>query len=1078
MRKLIKYFITYGISGNLLMVLILLFGLMGMFAMQSTFFPQAPSRKIIVNATYPGAAAEEIEESVVLKIEDKLTGVTGVDRITSTSRENSARLEVEIQQRADIELVLQDVKNAIDQISSFPAGLETLDVYKREQRNNAVSFSITGSSDLRALKSVSRKIERDLLAIEGISKIEVTGFPDEEIAIEFKEERLRAYGITMNTVLDRIGASNIDVTGGTIRGEQEEFKIRLRNRVYYGADLKDLTVVSAVDGRVVKLSELADIQDKWAEAPDRNFLNGEPAVTVDVSYTNNEDLLSIVDAVQTYIDDFSSQNEEYSITVINDQSKVVKERINMLADNGAIGFIIVLVLLAFFLHYRLAFWVALSIPIAFGGMFILASFFGVTINVISLFGMITVIGILVDDGVVISENIYRHHEMGKPRTRAAIDGTLEVMPAVISAILTTIIVFSSFFFIDGQLGDFFGEMAFIVIATLLFSLVEGLFILPAHVAHSKALNKDAKPNAMMRFMTKVMDTMKNKMYKPVLEFCLRNTALAIAIPVGFFFITIGAMQGGIIGSTFFPNIEQDNISVSLKMPAGTREQVTQSYLDQVENAIWKANDWYKTTYDTEDQLIITTDKRIGPTNGNVGSIKVELLGGEQRVVKQLEVSSFIRETLGELPGVETLSFGSGSPFGKPVSVALYGEDMKQVREATELLKQELMGLSDLKDVTDNDLEGTKEVVIKMREKAYLLGLTEQQVISQIRQGFFGGEIQRIQRGLDEVRVWVRYQEAERSTLKQLKDMEVTANNGGRYLLADLVDFSVQRGVVDINHTNGKREIRVEADVANAEVSASVMNSNIAENILPNILAQYPDLTFGFEGQVREQQKSTGSMMTVIPIVLLLMISVIVLTFRSLSQTVVVLLLIPFGFIGVAWGHWIHDHPISLFSILGTIALIGVLINDSLVFVSAFNTNIKAGKEYREALMDAALSRFRPILLTSVTTIAGLAPLILERSFQAQFLIPMALSIAYGLAVATVIILIILPVLLLLSNRLKRFVHWWWYDKKLAPEVMEPAFKELKYEAQVGELERAEMVEEVKAVLNEHKLIADDLEKDN
>jgi multidrug efflux pump subunit AcrB len=1045
MKGLVNYFIKYRITGNVLMVLILLFGIVGMMNMRSTFFPQVPIRKVSIQVVYPSASAEEIEESVVLKIEDQLTGVTGIERVTSTSRENTATLTVEMKKSANIEEVLQDVKNAVDQINSFPTGVETIDVFKREEVNVAVTFAITGSDDLYELKRISRKIERDLLSTEGISKVDVSGFPDEEIAIEFKEEKLRAYGVTMEQVLRRIKASNIEVTGGTIKGEDEEFKIRLKNKSYRGIELQNLVVISSIDGRVVKLHEVAEVSDKWAEAPDRNFLNGDPAVTLDVKYTNDEDLLSIVENVKIYIAEFNGENAVMDITIVNDQSKTVQERIDMLVNNGQIGFILVLLLLAMFLHYRLAFWVALSIPIAFAGMFILASFFGITINVISLFGMITVIGILVDDGVVISENIYRHHEMGKNRVKAAIDGTMEVAPAVFSAILTTIIVFSTFFFVEGRLGDFFGEMAFIVIATLIFSLVEGLFILPAHVAHSKALDRDAKPNKIMRGLTSAMEWLKLKVYKPVLEFSLSNPAFAIAVPVGLLIITFGALSGGVISSTFFPTIEADNISVNFKMPAGTREHITKDHLDFIEASVWEVNEQFKEERGDDFNIIVSVDKRIGPTNGHLGSLRIELMSGDERGVKNMEVTNRIRALVGEIPGAEEFNFGTGNPFGKPVSISLRGDDMEELRTVIDLLKAEMNSLTDLKDITDNDLRGTKEVLIKLKDKAYVLGLTEQDIIGQIRRGFFGGEVQRIQRGLDEVKVWVRYEEGERSTIKQLKNVVIRTQTGGTNILSDLVDFSVQRGVVGINHTDGKREIIVEADIASEGVSATDMVANVEGKILPDILANFPDIEYAFEGQSREQQKSAGSMKAVMPIILILMIAVIVFTFRSFSQTLVVLLLIPFGFIGVAWGHYIHGMQISLFSILGTIALIGILINDSLVFVSAFNVNIKARMPYKEALMTAALSRFRPIVLTSITTIAGLAPLIQETSFQAQFLIPMALSIAYGLAVATMVILVILPVLLLIVNNGKRFAHWYWYDKKPERKFLEPAYKELEYE---------------------------------
>lgn len=1045
MKNLVKYFIKYPVSGNLLMGLILIFGVLGMLNMRSTFFPQAPIRNIMVQAVYPGASPEEIEESVVLKIEDQLTGVTGVERVTSTSRENSGTINVEIKQRADVELVLQDVKNAVDQITSFPVGLEELEVYKLEIISQAVSFSLTGSENLYRLKEVSRRIERDLLAIDGISKVEISGFPEEEIAINFDEAKLQGYGLNMQQVLEKVAASNIEVTGGAIKTAKEEYKIRLDNKAYRANELRAIPILATPDGRSLQLKDVATVEDRWADNPDRNFLNGAPAVTVDVKYTNDEDLLSIAAKVKAYIKEFNEGSSEVKATIIQDQSKVVNQRIDMLVDNGVIGFVIVLLLLAMFLHYRLALWVAFSIPIAFGGMFILASFFGITINVISLFGMITVIGILVDDGVVISENIYRHHEMGKGRIRAAIDGTMEVAPAVFSAILTTVIVFSTFFFIDGRLGDFFGEMAFIVIATLIFSLVEGLFILPAHVAHSKALDRNAKPNRVMRLFTSLMEWLRDRLYKPLLNFSLSYPAAAVAIPFFLLAITIGSMGGGVIQSTFFPPIERDDFQVDLVLPSGTREAQTLDYLGRVEKSIWDINADFKEKDAQHRDLILNVDKRIGPGDPAKGVLRVELLSSEERTEKQLEIIGRIRDTLQPLPGVEQLIFGSGSPFGKPISIALIGEDITTIRKAAEELKFAIESLADAKDVSDSDLKGIKEVKLKLKPKAYPLGYNEGQVISQVRRAYFGGEVQRIQRGLDEVRVWVRYSDQNRSSIQQLREMEVSSATGNIAKLGDIVDLSIDRGVIGINHISGKPQITVEADIASDKVSSAELIASIQKDILPPLLERYPSLSYSMEGQYREQQKSMKSMMSVVPVILILMLAVIVLTFRSFTQTLIVFLLVPFALIGVAWGHYLHGMQISLFSWLGMIALIGILINDSLVFVSAFNTNIKEGQDFNSALKDAALSRFRPILLTSITTIAGLAPLILEKSFQAQFLIPMALTIAYGLAVATFIILVVLPALLKINNRFWVFWYWWWHDKEVEKREVEPAFLELKSE---------------------------------
>ncbi|NNC96274.1 MAG: efflux RND transporter permease subunit [Chitinophagales bacterium] len=1044
MRNLVHYFIRYSVSGNILLLLILVFGLMGLKSMQSTFFPEIPSRAINIQIVYPGAAPEEIEESVVLKIEDKLKGVTGLDRVTSVSNENAAVVNVEITQYADIDDVLQDVKNAVDQITSFPVGVESIDIFKQESIGIAISFVLSGSDDLAYLKKIAREIERDLLGFDGISKVTLGGFPDEEIVIELKESGMKSYGINFQQVVDKVAATNLDVTGGTVKGDLEELNIRLRNKGYYADDFANITIASSEDGRIVKLKDIAVIEDRWAESPNKTFYNGARSVTIDVYNTNDEDLLGITEFVNKYINDFNGSNEVQAY-ITNDSSIVVSQRIDMLINNGTIGFILVLILLAMFLNWRIAGWVALAIPVSFAGMFIIAPFFGVTINVISLFGMITVIGILVDDGVVISENIYQHFEKGKPRIQAAIDGTLEVLPAVTSAIITTIVVFSSFFFIEGRLGDFFSEMALIVIGTLLFSLIEGVLILPAHIAHSKALDPNTSPGWLQRHSERYMKWLREKVYEPSLSFALNNKALAFAIPFGLLVITFGALGGGVIKSTFFPFIERDQVNVSLLMPAGTPQEITNEKLEYLEEVIWKVNTEMRAEREDSMDVVLSIDKRLGPVNTFQGTLNIKLLDVELRDMSVLSITSAIREEAGPIVGAESVIYGAGSTFGKPISIALRGDDMNQLRQASDEMKFELEKLNDLKDVTDSDQEGLREVVIKLKDKSYLLGLTERDILSQVRQGYYGGEVQRVQRGLDEVKVWVRYDKEERSNLNNLRDMNIRTASGEAYPLSELVDMDMERGVIGIDHTDGQREITVEADVSNAKVSVSDMITNITGDILPRILQGYDGVTFSLEGQSRQQQKSIASMQRILPIVFLIMIAVIIFTFRSWIQTVLVISLIPFSFIGVAWGHYIHDLPISLFSVLGLIALIGIIVNDSLVFINAFNTNLKQGLSFDESLKTAALSRFRPILLTSVTTIAGLAPLMLNKSFQAQFLIPMAISVAYGLAVATLLVLVQLPILLSAMNNWRRFINWYWTDRKPAQEEVEPAIKEMEYE---------------------------------
>ena len=1042
MKGIINYFIKYPIAANLLMFGILIMGIAGLLNMKSTFFPEIPSRIISIQLIYPGASPDEVEEGIVNKIEENLKGLTGVERVTSVSSENSGRLTIEVLKGYEADIVLQDVKNAVDRISSFPVGMEPPIIYKQESLGQAISFAISGDLDLQTLKKYGREAEDALLAMEGISKVTLSGFPEEEIEIAFREADLRAYNLTFQEATLAIRNANLEITGGTIKGPEEELLVRARSKAYYAEGLRDIVVKANASGAVVRLHQIANIQDQWSEDnPSRSFVNGKPAVVVNLQNTLEEDLLAITELTKNYILDFNDTHEAAKATIINDQSVILKSRISLLTENGIIGFLIVIVLLAMFLHWRLAFWVAIAIPISFGGMFIIASALGITLNVISLFGMILVIGILVDDGIVIGESIYQHYEKGVEPAKAALDGTMKVLSAVFTAILTTVIAFSAFFFIDGRLGDFFREMAVVVIFSLIFSLIEGALILPTHVAHSKALSPNRKSNKIQAGLERAMNWLRYKTYGPTLKFAMHNKFFTVAVFVALLYVTFSAIGGGIIKGTFFPVIERDEISIALQMPAGTREKVTQEWLDHIEQAAWTANDKLKNRfYNGQKDAVLRVEKSLGPST-YAGTLNIAVLEGELRDSMRLrDVINSIRAEAGPIPQAEVVTYGSQSAFGKPISISLIGENQEDLSLATKAVKTEMQALSELADVIDNNQEGLREINITLTEKAKYLGIKLQDVVGQVRQGFFGSEVQRLQRGRDEVRVWVRYDRSDRSDISNLQNMRIRFIDGREFPLSEIADLNTERGVIGINHLDGKREIRIEADVANDDVSVSDITTALKASIIPGILQNYPTVKAVYEGQNREQEKSAASMQTVGSIILALMFLCVALTFRSISQTAVVFLLIPFCFIGVGWGHWLMGTPISLFSILGVIALIGVLVNDSLVLVTTYNNNLEEGMSQMDAVYAAGVSRFRPIVLTTFTTFAGLAPLLFEKSLQAQFLIPMAISVSYGLLAVTVANLILLPVFLIIVNRFKVNASWLWSGVKPSYESVEAAVR--------------------------------------
>lgn len=1043
MRALIAWFIRYPVTVDTLMVLILLFGYLGMKSTRSSMFPETESRIVQASIVFPGASPTEVEEGVVLRIENDLKGVTGVERISSISQENGGLITVEVIKGFDTDEVMQDVQNAVDRIPRLPEGMEPIRVFKLENLRPAVSFAISGENvDLRVLKSVARRVEQDLRSTEGISKVELSGFPEEEIEVAFRENDLRAFGITFAQAAAMVRSANLELTGGKLKTEEEELLIRVRDRSVVADGLRSIPMLARADGRIVRLEDVADIRDAWADDPSRTYVNKVPAVVVTVSSTVSEDILHIAQATLEYMEGFNADNNALKATLIQDSTTTLRQRIDMLTKNGLQGFAMVLILLALFLNLRLAFWVALSIPIAFAGMFILAPGW-ITINVMSLFGMILVVGILVDDGIVICESIFQEYERGLRPIEAALEGTRKVLTAVVSAVLTTVVAFSTFFYIEGRLGDFAPALAFVVIATLAFSLIEGALILPAHVAHSKGLHREGK-NKVESYMDGLMVRLRDRYYGPLLDRILDNRMLTFGIVFFVLALTYGSIQAGVIGTTFFPVIERDDVQVELEMVAGTRDHIVEHELDRIEELVWEINDELSGQREDGLQVVLNVQRILGPRTEQ-GKLNIILLDGETRGIRSEVLTNTLRERTGSVPGATALSFGLASPFGKPISVSLRGHDLDQLNGAKEELRAELQRMPTLRDVIDSDKPGDREVVIHLKEKAYMLGLTTADVMQQVRQGFFGLEAQRVQRGEDEIKVWVRLDEKGRSSLRDLEDMRIRTSDGRAIPLRELATYRIERGIRSIDHLDGRREVRVEADLANALQSSTDAQDHIRSMILPPILSKYPGVRWSFEGQGEQSRKVGRSVKRVLPITLLIMCSIMVFALRSFWQMVVIVLGIPFAIIGVGWGHWLHGLQISLFSGFGLIALIGVMVNDSLVLMSTFNGNLKEGLPFREALRTAARSRLRPILLTTMTTVAGLLPLMFNRSFQAQFLIPMAISVAYGLLLATLVTLVILPILLTVLNEARRGVFQIWNARRATPEQLEPAVKELPYE---------------------------------
>ena len=1049
MNKIISYFIKYPIAVNIIILAFVFFGFLGYKSLTSSFFPLSESNIINITLNYPGASPQEMEEGVVLQIEDNLKGLVGVDRVTSKSNENNAVITIETLREYDIDVILADVKNAVDKVPTFPSGMEPPIIGKREAARETIAFVVSGENvPLKILKTKAQDIEKDLRRIKGISRISLGGFPAEEIEIAVKEDVLRAYSLSFQQVASAVAKNSLITTGGSIKTNAEEYLIRANHRAYYANDLENIIVKSQPNGNVVKLSDIATLTDRFNETPNRLLFNDKNSVSIVVNNTNSEDLISTATNVKEYIADYNQKHTIIQLAVTSDSSITLTQRTALLFKNAWQGMLLVLIILSFFLKPRLAFWVAFGLPISFFGMFALAGQFDVTINVLSLFGMIIVIGILVDDGIVIAENIYSHFEKGKSPIRAAIDGTKEVIAPIFSAVVTTILAFSTFFFLDGRIGDFFGEVSVVVILTLSVSLIEALIILPAHIAHSKTLKKETKPYKFNLYADRFMVFLRDRLYVPALKFFVKYRFLGVSIIVSLFAITVGAMKGGIIRGTFFPEIASDRVIVKLKMPQGTNVEVTDSIISYIETKAWAVNQEFSEKQTGGDSIILNVIKTIGPGSATA-SLNINLLQGELRDFSSPEITEAIQNLAGEFYGVESLTFGSGAVFGgSPVSVSLLGNNIEELKAAKKELKSELNKISGLKDVTDNDPQGIKEIKIDLKQNAYFLGLTLNDVMSQVRSAFFGNQVQRFQRGQDEIKIWVRYAEKERESIKNLDDMQILTSSGDRIPFKEIANYTIERGEIAVNHLDGQREIQVNADMKNSKSSATDFMANIKTEIMPPIFKKYPSVTALYEGQNREAAKVSNSAGTVFPIIIFLIYVVIAFTFRSYSQPLILLIMVPFSLIGVGWGHYIHGFPINILSMLGIIALVGIMVNDGLVLISKFNINLKNGMTFETALIEAGKSRFRAIFLTTITTVAGLAPLIFfEDSLQAQFLIPMAISIAYGILIATVLTLILLPILLSYTNSLKVYALYFWEGKKPSTESVERAVKEIQSETE-------------------------------
>jgi len=1031
MKSVISYFIKYPITAHLLMFLIFAFGIVGLNSLRATFFPEMSSRLISIQVVSAGLSPLEIEESITKKIEYKLESISGVKDITSSSLENVSTIYINMDRGADVYVGLQNINNAVDQVN-FGVDIDEMFIKKIEFIMPTISFSISSDYDLSYLKNNIDRIEDELKSVDGISEISVTGLPEKEIEISINEVQLLAFNLSIEDINKAILSKNINLTGGKIEVNDTQYLLRSNNKLNSSKEIENIIIRVNENGSPLYLKEVANVVDAWSESSIERYRNNKRSVNIVVSNTETQDIIFIADYIKEYVKDLNKSNKNLNAKILFDASNPLKQRIELLSKNGIIGFCLVLLFLTMFLHPRVSFWVALSIPISFLGMFFLAPSAPITINMMTMYAMILVIGILVDDGIIIGENIIRKFEGGLDRYSAAVEGTMEVFPAVFAGVSTTAVAFLSFFFFEGMMGEFGWQMGFVVIATLAFSLVEGAFILPAHIAYSKALDKKEKKNKISIYFNKLINSLRDEYYKPILAYALKHTRLAYLFFIGLFCLFV---FGSGVNFTFFPSVELDDLYVQFKTKPGTTMEKTKMYADEILHIIERVNSEIEDSLNTE--VINATEIKLGP-GSHKGTVDIFLTPPENRGIRAYDIVEKIRAEISDIPGLENLIMGVGDPFGKPLAFSLLSNNTQELEAASEMFAKKLKEVDGVAASSTDYEYGPNEINLTLKNKAKSLGLNNYEIVYQIRQAFFGTQVQDLQSNKDEMKLWIRYDENEKKSFSSLENMKIQTSKG-LFPLKELVHFNIDNKIISINRKNGSKIIEIEGELASATAYSSEIIAEVQNNMFPLIKTKFPSVRLELSGSSDEGTITANSMKKIMPVFTLLILCIVLITFRSKAQTMIVFVLMPFTLVGVFFGHLLHGMPISVLSGFGVVALIGVLVNDALVFITSFNLRMRNGEKFLTALEDTAVTRFRPIMLTTVTTVFGLLPLIFEKSMQAQFLIPMAISLSYGIIMATFLTLLLLPVMLLTINDIRLFI-----SKTNNRENVEPAVKELKY----------------------------------
>ncbi len=1058
MKALIAWFADNSVAANLLMLIIVVGGALTVPVIKKEVFPEINADIVNVSVLYPGASPEEVEEAINVRIEEKIAGLEGVKQISSTAAEGVGAVTIEAMLGTDVGELLDDVKSQVDTIDTFPEEAEEAVVSQVTIRRHVLSVAVYGDAGELTLKRFAERVRDELTSLPGITLVELSNARPYEVSIEVPESSLRRFGLSFDQVADAVRRSSLDLPAGSVRTEAAEIMLRTKGQAYTGRDFERLVLLSRPDGTRLYLSDVATVVDGFAETDQSARFNGKPAVMVQVFRVGQQSALEVAEAVKKYVREARPDlpNGIY-LDTWRDSSRVLRGRLDTLLRNGGQGLLLVFICLALFLQFRLALWVTMGIPLSFLGALWMFPSLGVSINVLSLFCFILVLGIVVDDAIVVGENVYRTRQRGETGLDAVVKGTQEVAIPVVFGVLTTVAAFLPMLFLPGSTGKMMRLFPLAVIPSLLFSLLESQLILPSHLKHV-VVNGDAPARgvrgAWKRFQRKFsggLETFIDKVYGPVLGRALRWRYLSLSTAVSFLVITVAMAWSGWVSFTFFPKAEADAVVAELTMPQGTPKEATASAVAQLEASAQELKRVLESKYGPKSEggeggyrggavrhIVASVGEqpyrsaqthnggRVGSSfsGAHLGEVYIELAPSEERSFDSESAARRWRELNGSVPDAVELTY-SASLFsaGAPIDVRFAGPSIEDLSEAAKRLKTALSAYPGVFDVSDSFRPGKEEIKLNIKPRAEALGLSLADLAKQVRQGFYGEEAQRVQRGREDLKVMVRYPESERRSLATLENMRIRlpglpGQAPSELPFSSVATVDVGRGYASIQRANRQRVVDVTSEVDPALGNANRIVEDLKAEVLPAIVADYPGLHYSLEGEQREQRETLGSLARGFLIALFVIYALMAIPLRSYLHPLIVMSAIPFGVAGAVWAHFLLGFDVSFLSIFGIVALVGVVVNDSLVLVDYINRHRDAGEDLLEVVNQVGKVRFRPILLTSLTTFAGLTPLLLERSLQAQFLVPMAVSLGFGVIFATGVSLILVPCLYLILEDMK------------------------------------------------------------